>query len=413
VPVDSERKSEILDAAAALFGSSGLRTSLQEIADACGILAGSLYHHFESKEDLFIALVERYQAELDSLAEKALVQGWNPRAPDERIVALGAAIADCAVRHRAALLLTLYEPSAGASRKMLRLASRTPTAINAAMLAILEAARSGGYLRSKVDLEVLADRICQSMLHIGIGVSHRIRGGERMPAIKCQMLLHGLAVRPPDDARLDRSRARRAADETIQSWDERDAGTDPRVARIRAAARSEFARRGTQLTTIREIAAAAGMSTGTVHRLIESKDKLMASILWSYTEKTTEGWNRIASSASTPVEKLDALLWFDIHVVHRFAEEHRIQSLGIQLSPPKSPDLTWSFPAQLRQIRGLVSEGLRARQLQIEPGSSLDMAARCVFALIWTPENIVREAGVRGALRFDRDTLLRGAADRS
>src|SRR5262245_58127634 len=213
--VDSERKTEILDAAATVFASSGLRTSLQQIADACGILAGSLYHHFESKEEIFIALVERYQAELDRIAEQAQEPGSRARAPDERILALGTAIAASAVRHRAALLLTLYEPPSGASERMLRLASRTPAAINASMLAILEAASSSGYLRREVDLALLADRICQSMLHIGIGVSHRIRGGERMPAIKCQMLLHGLAAEPPDDARLNRSVARRAADEII------------------------------------------------------------------------------------------------------------------------------------------------------------------------------------------------------
>ena len=226
VSVDSERRAEILDAAAALFASSGLRASLQQIADACGILPGSLYHHFDSKEEIFIALVERYQAELDEIAEKAVEEGANPRPPDERIVALGTAIAECAVRHRAALLLTVYEPPAGASEEMVRLVSRTPAAINAAMLAILKAARSSGYLRREVDLDLLADRICQAMFHVGIGVSHRTRGGERVPAIRCRMLLKGLAVRPPDDARLDRSKARRAADEAIQSWDEDDVAGD-------------------------------------------------------------------------------------------------------------------------------------------------------------------------------------------
>jgi AcrR family transcriptional regulator len=413
VSVDSERKAEILDAASTLFASSGLRTSLQQVADACGILAGSLYHHFESKEEIFIALVERYQAELDDIAKKAVEEGANPRAPDERIVALGTAIAECAVRHRAALLLTLYEPPNGASEAMVRLASHTPDAINAAMLAVLKAARSSGYLRREVDLALLADRMCQGMLHVGIGVTHRTRGGERMPAIKCRMLLHGLAVRPPDDARLDRSKAHRAADEAIESWGDADAvDTDDKAARIRAVARSEFARRGIELTTIRDVAGAAGMSTGAVYRLIESKDNLLPSILWPYVEKVAEGWNRIVSSQSTPVEKLDALLWLNINVVHRFAEEHRIQSLGIQLAPPNSPNLTWTFPAQLRQLKGLVSEGLRARQLQIEKGASLDMVARCVFALIWTPENIVREEGAHDALHFDRDTFLRGAAKR-
>jgi AcrR family transcriptional regulator len=227
------------------------------------------------------------------------------------------------------------------------------------------------------------------------------------------MLLRGVAMQSPDEARLDRSRARRAADEAIRSWDEDDAAEiDDKAARIRAVARSEFARRGIELTTIRDVAAAAGMSTGAVYRLIESKDNLLPSILWSYVEKVAEGWSRIVSSSSTPVEKLDALLWFDINVVYRFAEEHRIQSLGLQLSPPKSPDLTWTFPAQLRQLKALVSEGVRARQLQVEAAASLDVIARCVFALIWTPENIVRDGGIRDALHFDRETFLRGAAKR-
>ena len=39
------RRTEILQTAASLIASSGLRTSLQEIADAAGILPGSLYHH--------------------------------------------------------------------------------------------------------------------------------------------------------------------------------------------------------------------------------------------------------------------------------------------------------------------------------------------------------------------------------
>jgi hypothetical protein len=38
------------------------------------------------------------------------------------------------------------------------------------------------------------------------------------------------------------------------------------------------------------------------------------------------------------------------------------------------------------------------------------MRARSVFALSWTPENIVRDQGARGALKLARDTVLRGAA---
>ena len=128
MPLEGARKADILATAASVFATSGLRASLQEVADACGILPGSLYHHFESKEAIFIELVEQYQVELDAIAEKSLdALRSDPRPPEEQILALGTAIAECAVRNRAALLLTFYEPHAGASDELVRLASHTPT----------------------------------------------------------------------------------------------------------------------------------------------------------------------------------------------------------------------------------------------------------------------------------------------
>ena len=410
--VDSSRKAEILETAAQLFSSSGLRTSVHEIADACGILPGSLYHHFESKEDMFVDLVESYQGDLDRVAEKALLDhASDPRPPSDQIVALGLAIAECAMRHRAALLLTLYEPPAGASRQLVRVVNRAPAAISDAMLAILRAASADGHLRRELHLELVADRICQSMLHQAIAADYQTRWAERA-TLKCEMFLHGLAMRPPSDDRLDRSRARGVADDAIAVWDDHEGEPDDKGALIRSVARSEFARRGYELTTIRDIAAAAGVSTGAIYRMVETKDDLLASIMRSFVERITLGWNRIMDAPSTSVEKLDALLWFNIHVIERFTEEHRIQSLAFQVLPPKSPARRWTLPAQLRrQLKVLVSEGRQARELQIE-GASLETGARCVFALVWTPENIVEQVGVRGALDFERNLLVRGAAAR-
>jgi AcrR family transcriptional regulator len=413
VSIERARRAEILERAATVFATSGLRASLQEIADACDILPGSLYHHFVSKEDIFIELVQAYQADLEAIAQDAKHQlraGTEP--PLERVVALGTSIAQCAIRHRAALLLTLYEPPAGSSPELVRLAHRTPTAISAAVLAALEAARSDGGLRPDVDLAVFADRLFQSMLHVGIGVYHRTRGAERRPAIECSMLLHGLALRSASDARLDRSPASHVADELIKSWHEPVEGTVDKAALIRAVARSEFARRGYELTTVRDVAAAAGLSTGTVYRLVESKANLLALIMQSYAETVAHGWGDILTARSTPVEKLDALLWFNINVTDRFAEEQRIQMAGLQQYPPRSADLPMTFAAQLRLLKATLTEGLRDNSLQLE-GASLDLGAHCVFALAWTPEHIVRDAGARGALRAARDTVLRGAAARS
>ena len=105
MPVDGTRRSEILETAAELFASSGFRTSLKEIADACGILPGSLYHHFASKEAIVVELVERYREDLDAVARDALAPTPDSLPIEGRVVALGSAFAAGAVRDRAALWL--------------------------------------------------------------------------------------------------------------------------------------------------------------------------------------------------------------------------------------------------------------------------------------------------------------------
>jgi TetR/AcrR family transcriptional regulator, cholesterol catabolism regulator len=47
------RRDELLDLAASMFAERGLRaTTVRDIADSAGILSGSLYHHFKSKEQM-------------------------------------------------------------------------------------------------------------------------------------------------------------------------------------------------------------------------------------------------------------------------------------------------------------------------------------------------------------------------
>ncbi|MFL0181812.1 MULTISPECIES: TetR family transcriptional regulator KstR2 [unclassified Mycobacterium] len=69
------RRDELLNLAAAMIAERGLRaTTVRDIADAAGILSGSLYHHFSSKEemvdevlrDFLDWLFARYQQIVDS-----------------------------------------------------------------------------------------------------------------------------------------------------------------------------------------------------------------------------------------------------------------------------------------------------------------------------------------------------------
>ena len=70
----ASRRDELLDLAATMFAERGLKaTTVRDIADSAGILSGSLYHHFKSKEqmveevlkDFLDWLFARYQEILD------------------------------------------------------------------------------------------------------------------------------------------------------------------------------------------------------------------------------------------------------------------------------------------------------------------------------------------------------------
>ena len=407
------RRTEILDAAATLFASSGLRTSLKEIADACGILPGSLYHHFESKEALIVELVERYQSDLDRVADEALVtlQELDNEPFQDQVVTLGTAIAHCAIRNRAALLLTLYEPPSGASDDLVRIAQKSPLGIERAMLETLRLGSAQGQLRAGLDLETLANRLCQILLHVSLGVFSDVRGADQVPAIRCRTILHGIALNPPTDAALDRSCPFAAAEETITSWEKQEEDEDERLPMLRAVARAEFGRRGYEATTVRDIAAAAGLSVGSVYRLIGSKDELLESIMRAFTVKARSGWSNVLKSEGTAVEKIDALMWININAVVHFSDEYNIQLAWIRESPPDTTNLGSSFSARLNDLKSLLARGIRSGDLLVE-GPSSDIRAWSLFELLWMPENIVHKLGARGALALARETTLRGAAVR-
>ncbi len=410
---DGTRRTEILQTAASLIASSGLRTSLQEIADAAGILPGSLYHHFESKEAILVELVRRYQADLDRIGGAALARldEPDPRPIPEKIIELGSAIASCAVRHRAALQMSFYE-SSSTNPELAALTQRQPTAVFEAMLQTLRAGRWSGYIRSDIDLPTLADRICQTMLQVGLDVMRHNANADRVATLLCRIMLEGLASRPPSDAKLDGSKAFLAADEVIATWtDDREAEANDKAAHVRAVARTEFGRKGYEVTTIRDIASAAGIGTGTVYRLIGSKDELLASIMRSFGRKVAAGWTAVLRSDATSIEKVDALSWVNTNALDQFGDEFRIQLAWMRQSPPDTPNPGWLYATRLRQMKALLSEGIRAGEIRID-GPSNEMLARCVIAIQWIPENILRAIGKRPALIHVRDTVVRGVADR-
>ena len=411
VSVDGARRTEILDTAARLFASSGMRTSLKQIADACGILPGSLYHHFESKDAIVVELIERYRFDLDEVAKHALDALGGDGPVREKVTALCEAIAACGARHRAAVLQSFYEPPSGASDQLVRAAQLTPAAIETAMLETLRLGRRTGDIRPGIDLETLAERLCETMLYISLAVFPDVPGAEQLPALRSRIMLDGVAVEPPDDAALDRSTASAAAQQVVDAWSALDEDEDERVAHLRAVARAEFGRRGYEATTIRDIASAAGLSTGSVYRTVGSKEELLTSIMGALPRAVEAGWASVLASDATSVAKLDALMWVNINVVVRFSDEYNIQLAWLRESPPSTSDLGQNFPALLGRLRSLLSRGVRAGELRIE-GPNADVRAWSLFDPLWMHENIIRTIGPLAARRLARDSVLRGAAER-
>lgn len=79
MPAAVDRRDVILDRAADLFARQGVAaTTVREIADAVGILSGSLYHHFASKDDIVDAIVGSFMDDLVSRYDAVLAATDDP-----------------------------------------------------------------------------------------------------------------------------------------------------------------------------------------------------------------------------------------------------------------------------------------------------------------------------------------------
>jgi AcrR family transcriptional regulator len=75
----NDRRQQILHAAAKLFGSRGFdATTIRDIASAAGILGGSIYYYFESKEDIFLAVHSAGMEAITNAVVEAIAQHEEP-----------------------------------------------------------------------------------------------------------------------------------------------------------------------------------------------------------------------------------------------------------------------------------------------------------------------------------------------
>jgi AcrR family transcriptional regulator len=81
----AERREVVLSSAGELFGRFGYDgVTLDTVAATAGVTKPILYRHFESKEDLYLALLDRHRRDLDSFAPLVPQSGT----PVERLTAV-------------------------------------------------------------------------------------------------------------------------------------------------------------------------------------------------------------------------------------------------------------------------------------------------------------------------------------
>ena len=111
----STRRDELLAIAGGLFAERGFKnTTVRDIADAAGILSGSLYHHFDSKESMVDELLDTFQTELWKKYDAIEASDLTPKAKIEAVVrasfeAIGEHRNEVAIFQTDALYLATFE----------------------------------------------------------------------------------------------------------------------------------------------------------------------------------------------------------------------------------------------------------------------------------------------------------------
>lgn len=79
-PARTVSKADVLEAAKLLFSKQGYQqTSTRQIAATAGLKSGSIYHHFQTKEDILHAIVKPYVADILPNFDRIATTSPTPR----------------------------------------------------------------------------------------------------------------------------------------------------------------------------------------------------------------------------------------------------------------------------------------------------------------------------------------------
>jgi TetR/AcrR family transcriptional regulator, cholesterol catabolism regulator len=165
VTATSERRADLVRLAGELFAEKGFRaTTVREIADAAGILSGSLYHHFASKESIGDEILSGFLNEVLADYRAAVADADDPRDAIERIVRSSTGTL---ARHRAALTMLQNDWSYFSSQPHFAYLRDALHEIEGIWIAQLERGKEAGLFRDDLDPK-LTYRLVRDILWIPV-----------------------------------------------------------------------------------------------------------------------------------------------------------------------------------------------------------------------------------------------------
>ncbi|WP_327307242.1 TetR/AcrR family transcriptional regulator [Streptomyces sp. NBC_01298] len=194
VTASPERRRELLDTAAEVFAAQGYNaTTVRKIADAAGMLAGSLYYHFDSKESMLDEILSAFLTELWEGYDTVLAAGLGPRQTIEALVTESFREID---RHRAAVAIYQKEARTLSVQPRFHYLSDSQVKFEKAWLGTLERGVADGVFRADLDIR-LTYRFVRDT--VWVAASWYRPGGQHSPEEIARqylsMVLDGIATR--------------------------------------------------------------------------------------------------------------------------------------------------------------------------------------------------------------------------
>jgi AcrR family transcriptional regulator len=149
----SARRSQLLAIAAELFATRGYsQTTVRDIADAAGILSGSLYHHFDSKEAMLSEILHEFLDGLNATFEDNVEKGASPREALDGLVR-----SSFATIHAFPHAVALYQNEAAllANLPGFDFVAKSGRANEQVWLRVLEAGKKSGDFRKDMEMNLV------------------------------------------------------------------------------------------------------------------------------------------------------------------------------------------------------------------------------------------------------------------